>query len=81
MISRICHCDEAPASHTHWDVRFDGMELRLESSYRVPVLPTGDLEVPIKTATDCLTASALEGRTGQGFALQGIMPDLPVWLL
>jgi hypothetical protein len=59
----------------------DGVWYPLNLSSPLPAGPTGDPVETTKQKRNCDTASALEGRTGQGLALQGILPDLPVWLL
>ena len=43
-----------------------------------PARPAGYPVETTKQKRNCDTASAREGRTGQGFALPGILPD---WLL
>jgi hypothetical protein len=47
----------------------------------LPAGPTGDPVETTKQKRNCDTASALESQTLSGPALQGILPDLPVWLL
>jgi len=58
----------------------DGVWYPLNLSSPLPAGPTGNLEVSIPDKTVSAT-SALESQTLSGPALQGIMPDLPVWLL